>query len=545
MTIEGETVPSPRSVLADLPQIVSTLLHYLPSGDRIWQIVERRYGLGGAPELTFEELAAAFQLSRERIRQLDVRASVTLRSYLLGLSSPPPSTAIRIPLNGVPTDVPRILRDIINIVDREPDQAMREDRLLALLGCDRTNHHISGSLALILRLADIDRIIFLRTPLEPIYFRGSKAWGKFIEDTVLNLHHMLASEGKFNLPQQELDVLMGINSARKSNSQLQIEDLRRLLPLCSTVERTPDGRIQACFHHIEGRGNQALRVLSEHDGAMNADDIAREINTRTVPHGKRHLNVPNLTNQMSSDGRFVALGKSGYWDLKARSESRARTVLEHMEKYLASVNTGATADDIYEAVKSQRPVSRKSIDIYLRSSSNFAQVSRGVWRLASWPEAKTARTWSRAQVAEWIAQTFQERKTWQMDFSELKLLFVKASGLSSREAAGLLGHSPFLVTKFVRRNKLVTTFTRSIEHELSIPASRKRPRQTLLEQVGRRSRDALQQKPRHEMALADLVALMVKEFKRPKATFYNYIARLDCIETFSDELGQRRCRLRS
>lgn len=529
---------TPREALANLPEIVKTLLMAGRNGDRAWQIVQRRFRLAGAPELTLEQLGAAFQLSRERVRQLEERALATLSTVVLSAS--PSGFA-------VPPHIPPALCGIVAHIDSESAQAIREDVLLDRLGCDQSDHVIIGSLTLLCRLAGIQRLSFQRSPLPPVLVRGDKSRAAAIQRTVLRLHSLLSSNRSFILPQEDLDVLVNLNHGRRKSEQLTLAELRAFVPLCGMLERTEDGHVQALFHHIEGRGNQALRLLAESGGPMDGDDIARQINALTVPYGNPRLYSRNLVNQLIADGRFVPLGKSGFWDVKSRLASRAQSIVHLMEEYLVRRDAGATKDDIYTAVSSQRPVARSSINTYLNvPGGRFAQVSRGVWGLAFWPEAKKAHIWSEEQVSSWIIQTFRGRRTQQMDFSELKRLFMAASGLSSRQASGLLGRSGAITTELVRWDKRLATLVRDYEPALrGVPRPRVRTRKTLLDQVAQRSREILEIRPDHEISLAELIASLMSEFRRPKHTLYNYVSRLGFVETFTrPEIGQRRCRLK-
>ncbi|HXX79948.1 MAG TPA: sigma-70 domain-containing protein, partial [Thermodesulfovibrionales bacterium] len=77
--VEDRTTPSPlESLISDdlryhINKIVSTLS---PKEERI---IRKRFGIGGETSYTLEELGHEFDVSRERIRQIEVRAVKKLR----------------------------------------------------------------------------------------------------------------------------------------------------------------------------------------------------------------------------------------------------------------------------------------------------------------------------------------------------------------------------------------------------------------------------------------------------------------------------------
>ena len=60
-----------------------------------------------------------------------------------------------------------------------------------------------------------------------------------------------------------------------------------------------------------------------------------ELNHRLALHGKRTVNIRNLGNQISVDGRFCPIGRSGEWGLTSWSLD-TRTITELMKRFLAT-----------------------------------------------------------------------------------------------------------------------------------------------------------------------------------------------------------------
>jgi RNA polymerase sigma factor (sigma-70 family) len=77
--IEDRSVSSPYEVAAEslIPQEIERGLQVLDERER--QILRMRYGLGGMPQRTLEDVGAELGLTRERIRQIESRAMSKLR----------------------------------------------------------------------------------------------------------------------------------------------------------------------------------------------------------------------------------------------------------------------------------------------------------------------------------------------------------------------------------------------------------------------------------------------------------------------------------
>ena len=71
-------VPGDAMSKAALYEMLHEILRTLPERDQ--QILIWRYGLFGQPVLAFEEISHRFNLSRERIRQLEARIMKNLRT---------------------------------------------------------------------------------------------------------------------------------------------------------------------------------------------------------------------------------------------------------------------------------------------------------------------------------------------------------------------------------------------------------------------------------------------------------------------------------
>ena len=62
-------------------QVVSEILH--TKDDRLYTIIKHRYGLDDESTYTLEQLGSAYQITRERVRQMEEKGITTFRQFLL------------------------------------------------------------------------------------------------------------------------------------------------------------------------------------------------------------------------------------------------------------------------------------------------------------------------------------------------------------------------------------------------------------------------------------------------------------------------------
>lgn len=518
-----------RDVVLGAPNLIRVALLGMRN-PHAWQIIERRFGLGGARRLTLNELGNALQLSRERIRQIQSETLRTLATMLAPDDSDGAHLAAAV--HGAPS-----VRDLYNMVLGEPCQAIREDVLLARLGLEHEYQRVAGTLELLFQIAGIHHIDPPDEQLAAIWVTGDVVRQRHIGRTVAKLHAVLTQQ--LVLPEEIFDLLVVLNRGRKKDDRLTLTELQTLIPLCSSLEWTPDGRVQSQFSFLQGRGNQAFRLLSEAGHSMLTADLARTVNARCVPLGQAKVNARNLSNQLSSDGRFEPIGKSGYWGLKSEDGARAKSIVDLMEHFLIGRDSCASADEMFAFVSEQRPVSRGSITMYLSfRPDKFAEIQRGCWGLASWRVVRGSDTWDRQQIADWIAAYFRQRRVREVAFEPLKEAFITATRFTERQTRGLLGHSPAMRTHRTAHRKRIAVFNPDYEKQLTGPRSHKpRRSKTLREQTSDRVRVILQSQPNHEISMGELLNRLIMEFQRPKATFYSYLAGLDFLECVASPGG--------
>jgi hypothetical protein len=496
------------------------------SSERAWRILQYRFALHGKSKLTLEELGSAFALTRERVRQIEATALTKLREALIEGRF----------IGKLYRVHPRVL-DLVDTlrqsITRAPSQVALETNVAqkARQAAQVDLVENKSTLELIFAMAGFQRLEFADVDLQPVWGVFDAVNRKFLERGVAAIHQLLTKHTVS--PLDEMEVLVRLNKVAKRSERLTLAQLEWLVPLCSSVERREDGRVWGKFEFLEGRGNQIERLLIEANAPLSVRSIVRDINHRMARAGRKGVELRNLHNQMITDGRFTAVGNSSLWGLKSWGHLETRSITKLMEEFLATTNKPATVKEIYEYVAQRRPVKENSVVMYLANEDMFVRTDRVRWGLSHWSEAQEAITWNREQVAKFVAELFKQQRVKELEFKVVKQALVEAAGVSEREAQGLLAKNPAItVRKGERWNERYAVFQPDYKSRL-VQTSYARKNKTLRQRVTDAATRILGEREAKEMALAELVLRLQQEFNCPKHTLYQYIARIEAVESLS------------
>lgn len=370
-----------RTLLAAAPELFRAALAERARSDemadRDWVILDGRNGLVSRPMTLHELGSGALRLTRERVRQLEVKAMTRLReawtdgfhdeSYRLHPSLEPAMSQI---VSSAPTVGHPVFQDDL-AVSLGLDAAV-SDRDLRRLG-------------LLLELAGAAKVEAdgERRPAVWVLTTDASArgWIRCADEA----GWLLTDEVPEAMSETEIAVAM---NRRRRTKKVTSADVGSAMGLCRVAERLEDGRWQGRFEYLNGRGNQAHRIISEAGRPVELRTMVKEINARS--HGKR-VYVRNLAGQLSGDARFVPIGRSGEWGLRAIHSNDAAPIVEMMIEVLLRAGQPLRRDDIYRAIKARRSVAEASVSMYLEFRPEFTKLKDRTWALSEWPEA-TSRT---------------------------------------------------------------------------------------------------------------------------------------------------------
>lgn len=509
-------------IIKQIPGIIKEIL-LQDDKDRDWRIIERRFGLNRKQRLTLEEIGQAFGLTRERVRQLEEKALMELRSVLVHDQYVDRNYHVH-------PEISATIKTLFDAIATQGTELVPETRLFAFAEqvWQADLKEIKPLLILLFSLAEMKRIEFKDRDLIPIWEVTPSDQSDLMVKVVSHLDRLLTSTT--GQAMDEFDLLRYINKELPKTQKITALQLRRFLELCNTVEQREDGLYQGRFRYLKQRGHQAERLLLDAGKPLNPAEMSREINSRTVPFGGKKLNPRNLGNQMVNDERFMAIGRSGLWALKIWEHINTESIIDLMERCLIERNTPATISEIYEYINDRRPVTQDSIGIYLSFRSDlFRRVDRTHWGLASWDEAE--RAWDPDQVAAFVAGFFKQQKAREIEFHIVRDALSKAAGVSMKQAQGMLNINPVVQTRRESRGKIYAIFQSDYSEKLQQVGARfSRKQATLGEKFAEVVCEILERQLGKEIVMGALVDELVKRHGYKRATVYTYLKRVDVLE---------------
>ncbi len=512
--------------------------------ERSWTIIQRRFSLENTDKLSLEDLGHIFDLTRERVRQIEAKMLATLKTVLVDKDYSSKNYRIH-------PEILLTLDGFISIAVSQAHQTVLESELINQIeqGFDLEFDEFRQNFNLLFSLLGITRIEFNDSSLESIIGFLDVTQQREIEWAIKSLNELLTESSPQS--KNELDILLAINKKLHKTKRLSLSQIRSYIRLCSSVERRLDDSVWGKFECLNGRSNQIERLLLENDKPMSISEITREINSRLVPLGQRKIQERRVQGQLCSDDRFVPIGKSGYWGLETWEHLDTGSIVEVMEEFFLIRNKPATVDEVYNYVSERRPVSKKSIIAYLGinelSKNKFAKIDRTNWGLASWSEAANTVTWNPEQVAEFVASIFKSKRAKELDYKVIKQALMEKVNISDREAQGLLNINPVIKTRRdLETNKLYAIFQSDYaDMPVKIGTKDSRKSLTLREQIDATIREILEAAPNRQVSLAELVERVQRKYSCPKHTAYQYISKLDYVERFDvTGSGVRMCKIK-
>ena len=373
----------------DLPFLLPLVVQRIVTSDkRSWDIFIKRRGLNGHRTYTLVELGAAWQISRERIRQIESQSYKNLESFLNQGE-----------LDGRPERLHPLFTAEINRMIRflkESGFPSSDNQIWSALSeryktqiCYDTRAYFE----VLLGLYGITSCEFASSDDSP----NVKFWVcsqeqelqclKGLEATMRVLCNKSGSESLF-------DLLIAVNLELKKNGLnfLNKDDVARLLSWNSMIELSDD-RYRLSFYHLSSNELRAERVLSDYtkDGLifMTTAEITREINSFHAKTGKGITVTPAVVSQAcTTSPAIVRIGGTGEWALKQtvdQEQVEVRDIHLLMEEALRLLNKPATSNEIHVEVSRKREVKLETVRSLLEQHPNkFVRIDRGVWSLRDW-----------------------------------------------------------------------------------------------------------------------------------------------------------------
>lgn len=326
-------------------------------------IISRRFGLKTGKRETLESIGSSYQITRERVRQIEEATLAQLRQAVIGNA-----------------DVARYItlaKDILN----ENGGVIKEQELFKSFSGQEGVNVINASLAFLLALSnellrsadneDFHAFWAVSRPAMDSFKTTAAGLVKILEksDRVVSRSDFSYLAQKTNVPNfsgngkpisdQEISLVMSVSKNLDQNIFNEVG-------LASWSEIQP-----------KGVRDKAYLVLKKSKEPKHFSDIAKLINS--AGFGNRKANVQTVHNELIKDERFVLVGRGLY----ALSEwgYKSGTVKDVLVDILRNSKSPLPKATLMAKVKDARMVKENTILLNLQDSKTFQKLEDGTYTL--------------------------------------------------------------------------------------------------------------------------------------------------------------------
>jgi len=353
-------------------EIISELLRELNPKER--EVISRRFGLGGEPVQTLEEIGKNFQITRERIRQIQSAAVRKIRAL----------AETKQKLTSLEHTVTRLLNEQGGIVAA----ADFYEQLLSHLG-SVSPHEQSTNFVLTQLLPDhVERV-----RLSDQLYSG---WKLRMLD--LEFVHSAIEVFRAIIGQQQRSLKIDELIAQFKAHEFYAQNRQQLMPLGTTVSGSEDeaiDRILGSYLTISRRieqnllgdwglaewptirprrmGDKIYLILKQGGKPLHFTGITEEINKAKFDHKVAY--PATIHNELILDDRYVLVGR-GIYALKEWGYEPG-TVADVIERVLAEAKEPWSRDEIVDEVGKRRFVRKSTIYLALTNKERFTKNGDG------------------------------------------------------------------------------------------------------------------------------------------------------------------------
>lgn len=366
-------------------EIIAELLKELSPKER--EVIARRFGLGGEPVHTLEEIGRTFQITRERIRQIQSVAVRKIREL----------ASAKQKLNLLEHTVTRLLHEHGGVLEHQnffdhllrhlevtSDHQQAAAFIVAQLLPEhvervRPSDHLHGGWKL--KLVDLD---FVHEALGVLV--------KIIQEknAVLRLEPLLEAFKRHAFFTDNRPRFIPIGSTLVVE---EAETIDRILHSYLTISRRIEQNLLgewglAEWNTIRPRrmGDKIFLILKQVGKPLHFTAITEQINQAKIDHKVAY--PATIHNELILDERYVLVGR-GMYALREWGYEPG-TVLEVVAKVLAEAGRPMTRDEIVQTVSQKRLVKKSTIHLALTNKARFARVA-GRYQLSEPASAGSAR----------------------------------------------------------------------------------------------------------------------------------------------------------
>ncbi|MFA6512113.1 MAG: sigma factor-like helix-turn-helix DNA-binding protein [Patescibacteria group bacterium] len=334
-------------------------------GKKEEDVLARRYGLQGGKKETLEEIGTSYDVTRERIRQIENAAIAKMRE----------SSEFDTHARPIEKTLTGLLAEHGGIMEEDH----MHDSLLAYLGENAAQRNVIRFF-----MGELLKDQFHAVPESEVLRRSWK-----LSDISLDFVHQVMDEIYKTIQEhgapKEFDVIHKSFTERpfhqEHRDRLAPEVVRSYLVLSKKVASNPFNEYGlAEWGSVKPRrmNDKIFLILKKHGEPLHFTDITRRINE--AQFDKRKAYPPTVHNELILNDRYVLVGR-GIYGLKEWGY-KPGVVLDVIKEILRETDEGLTRDEIVKKVMEQRMVKKNTVHLALTNKKHFEKTANGTYIVA-------------------------------------------------------------------------------------------------------------------------------------------------------------------
>lgn len=343
-------------------EAISILLKELTGKEE--DILRRRYALSGKDSQTLEEIGKIYQVTRERIRQIENTAIKKLRKSKI--------------FDSTVQSIEHLINDILNSRGGVMEERSLLDNLLGYSGPSETNRQ-----AVLFFLSELlkEKVEFL--PANE-YFK--EAWKlksasvELIKQTVKELYKIVEEISQPVDLEELVEKFWQSSFAQENNQRLNEEVLVAALDLSQHISKNPFdeyGLVSWGSIAPKRMNDKIILILKKNGKPLHFTEIAKKINEANFD--KRKAYPPTVHNELILNKEYVLVGR-GIYALREWGY-REGVVSEVIVEILKKSEKPLKRDELVDKVLEQRIVKKNTIHLALTNRKIFKKHTNGEYSL--------------------------------------------------------------------------------------------------------------------------------------------------------------------
>ena len=346
-----------KNILSELDFLV--LVSNLLSGlkEKQQKIIVKRFGLDGSDEATLASIGNLFNITRERVRQIEQSSIDKIRD----LKKEHYSVAIEFIIS--------ILQDYGGIIS--------EEKLMEILleNIDEKQKALNRQVIKFLLALD-ESVVEIKESGHLRKGYGLKHYPiELTENVVMVLTSILEAKGEVLIADALLTEMLEHELYKNNQHKISRRFLESCFDLSKHILKSEKGLGLTSWPNINPRTvrDKAYYVLNKNSKPMHFEEIAKAIETTHFDNKK--ATVQTVHNELIADLRFVLIGR-GIYGLSEWGYEKG-TVAEVIEKIMKQTGRPMSKDEIIKKVLEKRQVQKSTILVNLQTQSRFKKTGEG------------------------------------------------------------------------------------------------------------------------------------------------------------------------